>query len=192
MIADIFPIITSVIKARRTIKPAEMNGKKINDRQIMSLLELADWAPTHGNTEPWRFVVYSDPTVFCQQHADLYKANTPEANFMQLNYEKLLNMGNKASHVIIAIMRRGSLAKIPVIEETAATACAIQNILLGATAAGLAAYWGSGGMTFAPAMKTFLGLRDEDQVMGILYLGYSDKTATGKRTIPFTEKVEWR
>jgi nitroreductase len=42
-----------------------MNGKKIPDEQITSLFELADRAPTHGLTEPWRFIVYADPAAFC-------------------------------------------------------------------------------------------------------------------------------
>ncbi|MBW4889732.1 nitroreductase [Mucilaginibacter sp. HMF5004] len=190
--ADIFPIVTSVIKTRRTTKPPEMNGKKISDQQVSSLLELADWAPTHANTEPWRFVVYSDPQIFCHQHAELYKANTPADKFMQLTYDKLYYMGDKASHVIIAIMKRGDLPKIPVIEEISATACAMQNILLGATAAGIASYWGTGGMTYSEALKQHLALREQDQVMGIIYLGYSDKAIAGKRTTPLSDKVEWK
>lgn len=49
-------------------------GKRTPDEQIMQLLALADWAPTHGYTEPWRFVVFGGDKVkdFCQQHAQKY------------------------------------------------------------------------------------------------------------------------
>jgi hypothetical protein len=40
--------------------------------------------------------------------------------------------------VIIAIMKRGNLPKIPAFEEMAATSCAVQNLLLGATALDMA------------------------------------------------------
>jgi nitroreductase len=189
--SDTFAAISSVIKNRRTTKPAEMNGNKIPDEQVTALLELANWAPTHANTEPWKFIVYADGTEFGKQHATLYKANTPAESYMQMTYEKLLHMGDKASHVIIGMMQRRPLTRIPVLEEIAATACAMQNILLGATAAGIASYWGTGGMTHTPAMKQFLQLGDDDVVMGVLYLGYADYEPTGKRNTPISEKVKW-
>ncbi len=186
-----FPTLSAIIKNRRTIKPFMMNGHKIPDEQITELLELADWAPTHGYTEPWRFVVYAEPTQFCKQHADLYKANTNYDDYSEGVYNNLATQGDKASHVIIAIMKRGNLPKIPAFEEMAATACAIQNMLLGATALNIASYWGTGGMALKPAMKDFLDLGDDDQVIGILYLGYADEHPVGRRTTPLAEKVRW-
>ncbi|WP_255481245.1 nitroreductase [Pontibacter sp. Tf4] len=189
-----FSQLATIIKLRRTTKPPKMNGQKVPDEQIHQLLELADWAPTHGHTEPWRFIVYAGDKVaqFCQQHAELYKQQAPEDKYQPEKYEKLLHMGDKSSHIIVAYMRRGDLPKIPVLEEIAATSCAIQNLLLGATALGIASYWGSGGMAYHPAMKEVLGLREEDVVLGILYLGYAANYAgEGKRNTPLSEKVQW-
>ncbi len=168
-----------------------MNGQKIPNEQITAILELADWAPNHGLTEPWRFKVYEDPTVFCSQHAEMYKANTLADDFSEGVYTNLKQQGDKASHVIIAMMKRGNLPKIPVFEEMAATACAVQNLLLGATALNIASYWGTGGMALKPAMAQFLNLDDDDQVIGILYFGYADEHPAGKRNVPMEEKVEW-
>jgi nitroreductase len=186
-----FSTISTIIKNRRTVKPFMMNGNKILNEQIQQLFELADWAPTHGLTEPWRFVVYAEPSAFCREHAEMYKRNTDVDSFAQGVYDNLLHQGDKASHVIIAIMHRGNLPKIPAFEEMAASACAIQNLLLGATALNLASYWGTGGMILKPAMHTFLNLRDEDEVMGVLYLGYADEYPQGIRKVPLTEKITW-
>ncbi|MBC7401197.1 MAG: nitroreductase [Mucilaginibacter sp.] len=186
-----FSTISTIIKNRRTIKPFIMNGSKIPDEQITELLELADWAPTHGLTEPWRFTVYANPSQFCHAHAEMYKANTDDDGFAQGVYDNLAQQGDKASHVIIAVMQRGNLPKIPAFEEMAATACAVQNLLLGATALNLASYWGTGGMILKPAMKAFLNLRDEDEVMGVLYLGYADEQPKGIRGVPLELKVNW-
>ncbi|PRY10030.1 nitroreductase [Pontibacter ummariensis] len=191
---ELFEHIKHIIKTRRTTKPPMMNGQRIPDEQVKELLKLADWAPTHGRTEPWRFRVYANDQVqaFCLTHAELYKKHIAPDKFLEMNYEKLLHMGDQASHVIVGYMRRGDLPKIPALEEIAATSCAIQNLLLGATALGIASYWGSGGMAYHPAMKDFLQLGEEDLVLGILYLGYSDKPAdAGKRTVPLEEKVQW-
>ncbi|WP_266206108.1 nitroreductase family protein [Pontibacter kalidii] len=190
----LFQSIKQVIETRRTTKPPKMNGQRIPDEQITQLLQLADWAPTHGHTEPWRFIVYADKALktFCQNHAELYRQNIPSEKFMPEKYEKLQHMGEKASHILVAYMRRGDLPKIPELEEIAATSCAIQNLLLGASALGMATYWGSGGMAYHPSMKKHLQLREQDVVLGILYLGYAENAAyQGKRNVPLQEKVMW-
>jgi nitroreductase len=186
-----FTTIATTIQNRRTVKAFMMNGHKAPNGHIASLLELADWAPTHGYTEPWRFVVYEDPAIFCAAHADLYKQNTPTEDFVEGVYTNLKQQGDKASHVIVAIMKRGNMAKIPVFEEKAAVACAIQNILLGATALNMATFWSTGGMALKPAMKEHFALGEEDRIMGVLYLGYTDEQPTGKRNISLEEKITW-
>lgn len=190
---ETFNVVAQVIKERRSIKPEKMNGNIIPDEQVQALLQLADWAPTHGLTEPWRFVVYGPgkAEAFRQQHAELYRQQAAEADFSQMRYDKLLTNGEQASHIIIAIMRRGDRPNIPVIEELAATACAIDNILLGAQALGLAGFWSTGGMVHHDIMKQHLGLRDEDRVMGLLFLGYTDTIKEGKRLVALEDKVTW-
>lgn len=186
--------ILKVISARRSIKPDRMNGKQIPDETILQLLELADSAPTHARTEPWRFIVYSGGKVkeFTRQHADLYKQHTPEASFTPQKYQNLDRLGENVSHIVIVWMRREPNHKIPEVEEIAATAAAIQNILIGATANGIASFWSTGGLTHHPAMSEELKLGSEDIVMAILYLGYTDDNfTTPKRLIPLENKMEW-
>lgn len=173
-----------------------MNGKSIDDSTIQQLLELADWAPTHGHTEPWRFVVYGGEKVkeFCNDHASLYKANTPEEKFMHATYDKLQRQGDLVSHIILVYMKRGNNPKIPVLEEIAAASCAVENVLLGASTLNVAVLWGSGGMTHHPAMKQYLNLAEEDVVLGILYLGYTDDQVAkeGRRIVPAADKITWK
>ncbi|MFD0749943.1 nitroreductase [Mucilaginibacter calamicampi] len=184
--------VANVIKDRRSVKPFMMNGRKIAHEQVQSLLELADWAPTHGLTEPWRFVVYANSSDFCHQHAELYKTNTPATEFIQGSYDNFYTQGDKVSHVIVTIMQRGNLPKIPVSEEVAAVAAAIQNVLLGATALHIASFWSTGGMILKPAMHSYFNLREEDQIMGVIYLGYADEYPKGVRRVPLSEKVVWK
>ena len=183
----------SVILHRRTIKPQLMNGRKIDDAIVTHILNLADWAPTHGHTEPWRFFVFSGEGVaqFCTDHANLYKTNTTEATFLTANYEKLRLMGDKASHLIAVAMKRGNNPKIPVKEEIAAVCCSIQILLLAAHVHGLAAYWGTGGMTYHTSMKDYFGLEEQDHMVGFIYLGYTDATKTGSRIVPLGQKIKW-
>lgn len=192
---ELFKALQAVIHERRSVKPADMNGRRIDDAQIMALLELADWAPTHGRTEPWRFVVFADDAkkTFCLDHAELYKANTDAEKFNQGKYEKLQQQGDPVSHILIVYMKRTVQHSVPAVEETAAVAAATENILLGAQALGIAALWSTGGMAHHKAMKNYLSLDEEDQVLGMLMLGYTDKEpAQGRRNIPLAEKISWK
>lgn len=186
--------LEDIIRDRRSVSPVRMNGKKIANETIRQLLALADWAPTHGRTEPWRFVVYAGEGVqrFCKDHAELYKAHTPVEKYLQATYDKFFHMGDAVSHIIAVYSKRGDNPNIPVLEEIAATSCAVQNILLGAEQHDIAVLWSTGGMTLKPAMKQYFQLGEEDTMMGLLYLGYSDGVdKTGKRTIPLEQKVQW-
>jgi len=172
-----------------------MNGRLIDNADVEKLLQLADWAPTHAHTEPWRFVVYAHDKAqaFCKDHAELYKSITPAEKFNTATYEKLLHNGDKVSHIVAVIMKRGDNPKIPALEEISATSAAVQHILLGAETLGIAALWSTGGLTHNPALKEYFGLQEQDIIIGLLYLGYTDDIAKeGKRIVPLHHKVEWK
>ncbi len=193
--ADKTSILKEIIENRRIIKPENYNGKIIPEEILREILPAANWAPTHGLTEPWRFIIYSGKDGvqnFGRMHADLYKKETPEVEFLQKKYEKILHKPDLASHLIVIVMHRGDKDNIPEQEELAATACAVQNILLTASTYGIAAYWGTGGMCYHPSLKKHFGLRKEDKIIGFLYLGYSDKEhPKGFRHTGIEEKTTW-
>ena len=189
-----FEELATIIKNRRSVSWAKMNGQIIPDDTINEILALADWAPTHGRTEPWRFFVYGGEALkqFGKTHADLYWQHTAEDKRQEATHDKLLHNVDKVSHLIIAVMKRGENVKIPQLEEIAAASAAIENILLGATALGISSFWSSGGMTHTHALKEHLGLASEDVIMGLIYMGYTDEPAKdGVRNIAISEKVRW-
>jgi len=190
-----FETLQGIIRNRRSVKPALMNGKKIDKETIVQLLELADWAPTHGHTEPWRFIVYGEEKVqqFCNDHAALYKRITPDDKFNTSTFEKLAHNGDKVSHIIAAVMQRGTNPKIPALEEISAVSAAVQNILLGAESLGIAVLWSTGGLTHHPALKSYFELKEEDLVIGLLYVGYvDDNNKQGTRIVPLASKITWK
>ncbi len=190
-----FELIAKNIKERRTYKVQLMNGEKISDQDIKDLLALADTAPTHGRTEPWRFTVFTGEGLkrFCQFHADTYWNETDENIRAQSRYDLFQSFYQHASHLVVVAMKRTEGVKIPSFEEYAACAAATQNILLGAEAKGLACIWNTGGKTYADSMKKFLALGEEDQVVGLVYIGKVDEIAdkSAQRRIPLEDKIAW-
>lgn len=188
-----FETFKEIVLQRRTVKPAQMNGQIIAEQDIKDIIKMADWAPTHGRTEPWRFFVLGGENLdkFCEHHAELYWVNTDEEVRTETKRDSLRGMSDKSSHLIITVMRRTPETKIIIEEEYAAVAAATENMLLAATAKGIASFWSTGGMTHHPAMKMYLGIDEADLLMGLIYLGYTDNAKEGMRKIALEDKIIW-
>jgi len=199
-----------LIKQRRSVFPKDYNGASVPRIVIERALEAANWAPTHGKTEPWRFVVFSgQPRI--QELEDL-KLKATEATMaeqpekLQKTLDKMARKRKdvaKVSHIIALIVKRVENLKgelMPAWEETAAVACAVQNFHLSLTAQGYAGYWSSGGVNGwadTPEVRAKLGADGEvkgesDRVIGWFYVGATDKMDAYKgRRGPIDKKVTW-
>jgi nitroreductase len=187
--------INSLIQNRRSIYPAQYSGRRVDDLIVEKMLENANWAPTHKRTEPWRFIVFTDTGLdqLGKFQSDIYKkVSTKEGNFDEKKMEKLRSNPLLASHVIAIGMKRDEKQSIPVEEEIAAVASAVQNMQLTASAYGVGCYWGSGGITYMEDAKNALGLEKEDRLLGFLYVGMPKEgfRPESKRT-PISDKVNW-
>lgn len=56
-------IITKTIRNRRSIFPPSYIEKDIPKEIINTILENANYAPTHKLTEPWRFIVFKGESL---------------------------------------------------------------------------------------------------------------------------------
>ncbi len=176
----------ALIRRRRTIKPQAMSDKPVEPRHLASLLENANWAPTHGMTEPWRFFVFTDDgrkrlADFCQS---LYEKITPDPERRPDKFEKLGSLPLLAPVVIAIGMKRQDIGKIPEIEEIEAVACAVHNMHLTASALGMAAYWSTPPLVYTDEMRQWLGLDDpRDKCLGLFFLGWpeSEEWPDGQR-----------
>lgn len=185
--------INELIHNRRSTKPRYFNGKKIEDAVVWQILENANWAPTHGLTQPWRFKVFTDDGLkkLADFQANVYQQLTPSSDFKPEKYERMKTNVLQSSHVVVICMARQTSEKIPRIEEIEAVACSVQNMALTASAYGICSFWGSRGITYTQELKDFLGLGEKDICLGYLYLGYSDRPSASSRRDPIQDKVEW-
>ncbi|MGB0929246.1 MAG: nitroreductase family protein [Chitinophagales bacterium] len=194
--------VNELIRSRRTIKPEDfVQPVRVIDKTIIeNLLENANWAPTHGMNQPWRFKIFAGDArqKLGDFLANWYKENKTGEDFNPAKYEKVLTRPNFSSHIIAICMERKPNTKIPEIEDIEAVACAMQNLHLTARAYGLGGYWSSGGATYTEEMKEALGLGGNDRCLGFFYLGYPKEGAYEKmskaillKRTDWERKVEW-
>jgi nitroreductase len=185
--------INHLIRHRRSVFPKQFAaGKKVDDVVIKEILTNALWAPNHGQTEPWHFVVFTGEGLQRLAHfqSTLYK-DTAGEKFKQDKYEKLQHTPLLASHVIALCMKRDPAHRHPEVEEIEAVACAVQNIYLSVSAYGLGGYWTTGGVTYNESAKPFFGLGKEDKLLGFFYIGHVAVASTAARRQPLEEKMTW-
>jgi len=186
-------ILSEIIKKRRATPPRFLAKNEIPKETIQQLLENANWAPNHKQTEPWRFVVYTGESkqkladeIF-QILADKIKSGI-EINPQKV--EKLHSNLQRVPVVILIIMERDIAERIPEWEEVAAVSMAVQNMWLSATSMNLGAFWGT--PSFLSLLNDFFKLEPNQKALGFFYVGEiaMDYPVPGRGDI--NHKVEWR
>jgi len=185
--------ITEIIRNRRTIYPEQFSDRKVHKEQIELILQNAQWAPTHGNTQPWRFHVFMDQSKerLSQFLGTTYLALTPKELQNDAKLAKLMRRPILSSAVIAVSMARQKEKKIPEIEEVEAVACAIQNMHLTCTAYDIGLFWSTPKLIYSKEMNDFLGLSEDDKCLGLIYLGYPNIEWPESHRIPLEYHTQW-
>lgn len=186
---DKFEILEDIIVNRRAIFPNQFSDEKVEELDVMRILELANWAPSHRKTEPWRFVLISGYSLIAlaDYMQKLYKELTPEEKFSPLKYKKTRDKILKSSYIIAICMKRDPKESVPEWEELAAVSCAVQNLWLGAHALGLAAYWSSPKSIIEN--PEFLKLKEGESCIGLFYLGKPQNPNQNSERGPLKDKL---
>jgi nitroreductase len=187
------------IAHRRSMGVARLKPDPVPTRLIQRALEAADWAPSHGDTEPWRFTVYTGESrrALGEAFAEAYRQDAARNGDFKENAFEGQRKRAWASPVWISLgmqpaLLPGGSMKMTEEEELMALACAVQNLHLVANAQGLAGMWLSKGVFRHPHVAEFVGLTPpHGRLLGFFILGWpSIPWPTGERR-PLHEKVRW-
>jgi nitroreductase len=160
--------IERLVVSRRTSLRVDPE-REVPPALVDRLLRLAVWAPNHKRTFPWRFaVVEGEGRRRLGELIAAYEAKigaSPErqdkARTKYLRAPTVLLVG--ATHHPDPVRR---------IEDRDAVAAGVQNLLLGATAAGLASHWATGTWMDDDDVKALADLGPDDELIALVYLGW--------------------
>jgi nitroreductase len=182
----------TLIRSRRTHK--DFGGAPIDRAVLDGILELARWAPTHRLTQPWRFYVLDMPAIkrlmeFLRSQPQIAAVPDPEKGAAKMT--KLLSRLPTVGALVQATWVRHAKPDIDG-EDRAAAAAAIQNILLSATAAGLATYWSTNPALVHPDTLRWCGIDQETEgSLGCLWLGSYVNTPPTPPRHQIADYVRW-
>ena len=164
------------IRSRRTIK---LFLQTPVDRQvILDAIEVARWAPNHHVTEPWHFYLLGEQAM--KANVELIRQITAENN----DADKAEFKAKAASEIPgwLVVTCRRSEDEVLQREDYASCCCAMQNLMLYLSEAGIGSKWATGAIVEDKRFFDMLGVDQEQElVVSVLRYGYSKIIPTQAR-----------
>lgn len=159
--------------ARRTHKA--FGPEPVTRETLLELFGLAQLAPNHHLTQPWRFRVLGPETL-----ARLKEAGGPS---------EALKLDRAPTLVVASAALAGEVVQDE--EDICATAAAIMLVLLGATDRGLASYWRTPGVLRSARGREAVGVPAGERVLGLIHLGAPAREPAARERGPLADVVSF-
>ncbi|GAA0818612.1 NAD(P)H nitroreductase [Colwellia sp. D2M02] len=164
------------------------------DNDLDAILSAGMRAPDHGALKPWHFTVITGQglqrlsEVFVQAtHEEL--ADEDEEK-LALKIEKVSKKPFRAP-MIIVISTKFVEHKVPKQEQLVTAGCCAHAMQMAAYSLGYGAMWRTGGFAYNPTVKKALGISNDNEIVGYLYIGSPTKEAVVKPAKPYEEFVTY-
>lgn len=126
-------------------------------------------APDHGAMQPWRFVVIENEGLERLSHVFLQAVTEDGGD--EAAKEKAHNAPFRAPLILAVIALCEDNPKVPKWEQIVAAGCAVHAMQMAAVAQGFGGIWRTGSLTHHAAVRNAFHCREQDEIVGFLYLG---------------------
>ena len=135
------------------------------------ILQAAMRAPDHARLRPWRFLLLEGEAreKLGALYAEAAALESTDVSAAALN--KLRQQPLRAPLLVVIIASITEHPKVPREEQLISAGCAAHSMLLAAQAQGFGGIWRTGANAYNAHVKTGLGLADNEEIVGFLYLG---------------------
>ncbi|MBL4942421.1 MAG: NAD(P)H nitroreductase [Colwellia sp.] len=159
-----------------------------NQQALTQILSAGMRVPDHASLQPWHFTVITGGGL--QRLSDLLVASS---NKETANLEKVAKMPFRAPMIIIISTKYVKHEKVPQQEQLITAGCCVHAMQMAAYALGYGAMWRTGALAYNDQVKQGLGIKEQDEIVGFLYIGTSCKEQALKAAKSFEDKVSyWR
>jgi nitroreductase len=176
-------LFTALATARRSNLRMDPDTR-VEAGLVKELVHLVGLAPNHHQTRPWRIAIFTGParTRLYEVAASMVEVgNTAKRDRAMAKYFR--------APVLIVVGSDMSSDPVTDRENRDAVVAGVQNLLLGATAVGLATLWSTGSMVQRPELGAVAGFEPTTAVVAIIYLGWP--TAAAPNRIRETPHIIW-
>ena len=169
---DVAGLAAALIQSRQTILPKRLGGPGPSASELAQILQAAAHAPDHGQLLPWRFILVPQAArppladVFAQALLERDPAATP----VQAGQAREKAFRSPVLLLAVVDAERGD-AEIDLAERTVSAGCAVQNMLLMATAQGYGSALTSGKALKAAGLRALFRLAASEQALCFISIG---------------------
>ncbi|MEO6319639.1 MAG: nitroreductase [Polaromonas sp.] len=169
---DLPSMAALLMQSRQTILPRRLGGAGPTQPQLEMILNAAASAPDHGQLLPWRFVLVPQASrhlladVFGKALLERDSSATPD------QVAQACEKAHRAPLLMLVVIdgSRGDL-KIDLFERLASAGCAVQNMLLMATALGYGSALTSGKALKSNGLRGLFGLGEGEHALCFVSMG---------------------
>lgn len=172
----------ALIQHRQTILPKKLIEPGPDEAQLDLILRSAAAAPDHREILPWRFVIIpaAARTRLAKVFADSLRERDPAATAHQV--EEARAKAFRSPVLMLAIVRTGVTDdEVPAGERVLSAGCAVQNMLLMATAMGYASALTSGKALHSAGMRVLFSLAHDEQAICFVSLGTAVRSKSSRQ-----------
>lgn len=162
----------AMIQSRRTVLPKRLLAPGPDEPQLAQILAAAAAAPDHGQLLPWRFVIV--PAHARSALADVFEGALLERDASATSEQRQQSRDKafRAPWLLLAIARLGGDdVQVPSTERLISAGCAIQNMLLMATALGFGSALTSGKALESSQLRALFSLDKHEQALCFMSVG---------------------
>ena len=160
---------TELVRARRTSMLVDPT-RDVPPALIEQLCELATWAPNHKRTWPWRFASFSGEARFGLGEAFVADLRERGVGDEGKHAKTLTKYGRTPAVLVVGCAAHDHPTFHD--ENRDAVAAGVQNLLLGATAAGLASFWSTPPLIDSARALDLCGFEPDVRIVAVIYLGW--------------------
>jgi len=169
-------IIAERIRSRRTTN--QFLKQPVSRQLALDAIELARWAPNHHLTEPWHFYLLGETMKAAS--VELIRAIVTEKKNADIGAHKAQSAASVPGWLLVTC--RKSADELVQREDYASCCCAVQNLSLYLSEAGVASKWTTGPITRDQRFFDLLGIDSEEElVVGLIWYGYPKILPTQSR-----------
>lgn len=164
------------IRSRRTVKL--FLQQPVSRQLLRDAIEVARWAPNHHLTEPWHFYLLGDRAISAS--VELIRTVVTERKGADIGEFKANDAATRPGWLVVTCQRSDD--ELTQQEDYASVCCAIQNLSLYLSEAGVASKWSTGPITRDPRFYELLAIdANAEMVVGLIWYGYPKITPTQQR-----------
>ena len=162
----------ALIHSRQHVSPKRLIAPGPNLSQKLEILNAAGAAPDHGKVTPWHFYEVSQKSrnLLGYLFAEALIARDPSATSTQIDEAKQKAFRGPLLLLVTARLNN-ELDNIPEQEKLISAGCAIQNVLLMATALGFGSGLSSGKALYSPKIRELFLLEDKEEPLCFITIG---------------------